>query len=147
MTSPAVCIGCGGSFADNDGPTHPYMLSSAGCWARYGQVLAREYGDPALFGAVHRLTVDAYALQHPGLPGDPRANRSVWIHFAALHAILSQGLSHADATARLAKIARHDFPPLPPAPRHGITLASLNLATGSTHVAEITRWAEAAYEA
>lgn len=55
------CMGCGGVFAEIQGPTHRYLESSPGCWAAYGEVLAREYSDPAYF-QVHRLTVDAYAV-------------------------------------------------------------------------------------
>lgn len=61
------CHSCGGFFPDLDGSTHRYMTSSPGCWAVYGDVLAREYGDPE-YGKVHALTVDCYALQHPGEP-------------------------------------------------------------------------------
>jgi hypothetical protein len=41
----------------------------------YGEMLAREYGDPAYF-RVHQLTVDTYAVQHPG-PRERRAIQSV----------------------------------------------------------------------
>lgn len=34
-----------------------------GCRKLFGEALAREYSDP-VYGAVHFLTVDAYALQH-----------------------------------------------------------------------------------
>lgn len=40
-----ACIGCGAMFADQEGPTHRYMESSPGCWAVYGEVVAREYSD------------------------------------------------------------------------------------------------------
>lgn len=42
-----TCFSCGGLFPDIDGPTHRYMTSSAGCWSVYGEVLAREYSNPA----------------------------------------------------------------------------------------------------
>src|ERR1700688_1721358 len=60
------CIGCQAEFARIDGPTHEYVLSSPGCWAAYGEVLAREYRDYRL-ARLHRLTVDTYAVQHPGV--------------------------------------------------------------------------------
>lgn len=40
------CPGCGLMTAVQDGPTHPYVVSSPGCWAIYGEVLAREYQNP-----------------------------------------------------------------------------------------------------
>lgn len=61
------------------------MLCSPGWWAVFGEVLAREYEDPACM-ANHRLTVDAYAVQHPGEP-TPAAARSVLLHLVSLCAI------------------------------------------------------------
>ena len=61
------CVGCGARVPKMDGPTHRYMEASPGCWHVYGQVLARDYTDPFL-RAVHRLTTDTYAVQHPGRP-------------------------------------------------------------------------------
>ena len=60
------CLGCGGEFREMDGPTHPYVLSSAGCWAAYGELLALEYEDRT-YAVVNRLSVDTYAVQHPGI--------------------------------------------------------------------------------
>lgn len=85
-----VCVGCALDLPVIEGPTHPYMLSSAACWASYSRVLGREYGE---FGypETHRLTVDAYAAQHPGTD-DPRALRSVAGHLVALHLTLERGM-------------------------------------------------------
>lgn len=63
--SLSPCPGCGVRLPESDGPVHAYLESSPACWAAYGQVLAREYGTPALMD-VHRLSVDACAVQHPG---------------------------------------------------------------------------------
>jgi hypothetical protein len=62
-----ACVGCGAIFEDREGPTHRYTESSPACWAAYGEVVAREYSDSS-YAALHGLTVDAYAVQHPG-PG------------------------------------------------------------------------------
>jgi len=59
-----------------DGPAHAYMLSSPGCWAAYGELLAREYSDSA-YRRLHRLSVDAYALQHPGID-TPQSPQLPW---------------------------------------------------------------------
>ncbi len=64
MDTSETCPGCGGSFDVSDGPTHRYLGASPGCWAVYGEVLAKEYSDAAYY-RVHRLTVDAYSAQHP----------------------------------------------------------------------------------
>ena len=65
-----------------EGPTHRYMQSTPGCWAAFGRVLAREYEDQRYF-EVHRLTVDAYAVQHPGIPGR-QSIQSVAFHLVRL---------------------------------------------------------------
>ena len=79
------CFACGGVFAPApDGAVHDYMLSTPGCWAAFGEVLNREYCDPALFALSHRLSVDAFAIQHPGRIDDRRAVQSLWLHATSL---------------------------------------------------------------
>ena len=56
--SQETCPGCGLLAPRSEGPVHRYMLSSPGCWALYGELLAREYGD-VRYMAAHRLTIDA----------------------------------------------------------------------------------------
>lgn len=76
------CFSCGGEFEDIEGPVHRYMASSPGCWAAFGEVLAREYSDAAYF-EVHRLSVDAYAVQHPGTPS-PQTIGPIGVHLMRL---------------------------------------------------------------
>jgi hypothetical protein len=65
------------------------MLASPGCWAAYAEMLSGGTGDPwpVPHGA---LTVDAYAVQHPGVP-NPQATQSVWVHLITLHLALEGG--------------------------------------------------------
>lgn len=56
----AQCFSCGAEAENLSGATHQYLLSTSGCWAKYGELLAREYSDFS-YMAVHNLTVDAYA--------------------------------------------------------------------------------------
>lgn len=139
------CGGCGALFPASVGPTHPYMLGSAGCWAAYGAVLTREYEDRALFAAVHRFTVDAYAVQHPGDPADRRARQSVWIHFASLDAIFRHGRSHDQARALLSYLAGAEFPPLPTSPTWQLTAADMASAEAGRHAQSIEAWARHAH--
>ncbi len=48
----------------------------------YGVILQHEYSDPRLL-PTHRLSVDTYAIQHPG-DGSRRAIQSVGLHLARL---------------------------------------------------------------
>lgn len=95
--SDSPCPGCGAVLPSIDGPTHGYMESSPACWSAYAEVLAREYGNRGLFERVHRLTVDAYAAQHPGRPSS-RSIQSVAGHLISLCAVLENGASNEVAT-------------------------------------------------
>ena len=77
------CIGCAIETEITDGPIHKYLLSSSGCWAKFGEILAREY-ENFEYMSVHALTVDAYALQHPGIES-PQTISSVYVHLASLY--------------------------------------------------------------
>lgn len=85
------CFGCFGEFedADKDGLPHPYIGATSACWAVYGQILVKEYSDPA-YGQVHRLTADAYGAQHIGDQADRRARQSANVHLIALYLSLEK---------------------------------------------------------
>jgi Family of unknown function (DUF5946) len=80
---------CGAEFEAITGSTHPDMLSVPGCWKMYGEILAREYQDSRYMKS-HRLTVDTYAAQHPGVD-TAQARNSVGIHLTRLCLILDFG--------------------------------------------------------
>lgn len=78
-----ICPGCGAELDPEQGPTHDYMTASPACYARFTTLLAHEYSDPALL-ATHRLSVDTYAVQHPGDGSERRMVQSVGLHLARL---------------------------------------------------------------
>lgn len=143
------CPGCGAVVPVTDGPTHPYMLSSPGCWAVYGEVLAREYQNPA-FMARHQLTVDAYAVQHPGEPV-PAARRSVLFHLVSLCAVFERGRSPTEANRILQRLGGLDLDPewlAPPDDLGSITVLDVVEARGfEDHLAAVERWARSAWGA
>ena len=98
----AVCPGCGLVLAVGDGPAHPYIGASAACWALFGELLAREYGDPR-YRRVHRTTVDAYAAQHPGV-AERRSVGSVAVHLGGLLLVLDEGVPSEHVTAWLRRM-------------------------------------------
>jgi hypothetical protein len=79
-----------------DGPTHKYVLSSPGCWALYGEILARDHSEYN-YPPVHRLVVDAYAVQHPGKPMR-QAIQSVTVHLIGLYLSLDKGMDAKQVT-------------------------------------------------
>lgn len=136
------CFSCGGRFRQTDGPTHAYMSSTPGCWATYGDLLAREYSDHDLFQRVHRLTVDSYALQHPGDPSDARARRSVWVHYLALTLKLRDHCSDEEILARMRILVRRQFPVIPARPKSfDVTHADVMAPDPAAHAKAVRTWA------
>ena len=131
-------------FPASAGPVHRYMESSPGCWAVYGEVLAREYGDAAYF-SVHHLTVDAYAAQHPGQPS-PQSIQSVAVHLVSLCLTFEHALPAELATAAMLAAAKGKaaFRWLePPADRGRITAADVHRAgSAKEHARTVRAWAE-----
>ena len=125
------------------------MESSPGCWAAYGEVLAREYNDPAYF-CNHRLTVDAYAVQHPGRPS-PQSIQSVAVHLVSLSLMFERGVSPAQAAAAMQAATRRKdaFRWLEPPPSRGaLTVADLpRVASAEEHASCVRAWAESVWTA
>lgn len=142
------CSGCGVELPDVAGPSHPYMLSSAACWATYGEVLARSYEDPKR-RQVHQLLVDAFAVQHPGVPGR-RSAQSVGIHLMTLCLVLECGADPSEGP-RLHKqmVERPVFHWLEPPPSRGdVTVADVHEAIDAAgHIIAAKTWARSAWGA
>ncbi len=143
------CTGCGAMFPASGGPVHPYMESSPACWAAFGEVLAREYSDIAYMRA-HRLTVDSYAVQHPGRPS-PQSIQSVTLHLISLCLILEHEVSMPRATTALQEGAKYksSFVWLDPPPMRGeLTIADVHAAkSAEEHVRLVWDWAKSAWAA
>ena len=138
-----VCPGCGSRLDPVEGTTHAYMTSSPACWSAFNQVLEREYSNPALM-EIHSLTVDTWAVQHPG-DGSRRAIQSVGLHLARMLVQLEQGLSGKAAYAAMANFAarKTELPELPPRAAYSMTVADVADAVESEdHISAIHRWAE-----
>ena len=114
------CVGCGGLVPDEDGPIHRYMTAAPGCWRIYTELGAG--GLPP--GAWAALTVDAYAVTHPGVAG-PQSTPSVWIHLVTLFFILERGwpVDRAIALRRAAADSFDGWPWLQPPTSMGLVTA------------------------
>lgn len=132
-----------------DAPTHRYIGASPGCWALFGEVLAREYSD-FRYGRVHRLTVDAYTAQHPGAPS-AQSIQSVNLHLLGLHAVFERGVSLPEATQVLQRAAQHkrEFVWLNPPPSLGtLTVRDVHAAKApAEHEQRVRQWARSVWQA
>ena len=101
-----------------EGPTHQYMLAAPGCWHLHGVLSA---------GAHRRsqLSVDGYAVQHPGEPG-PRSSQSVCVHLINLCRTLERGGPIEDGPRFLQGLTHRHYPWLrPPRGPYPITIVDL----------------------
>jgi len=151
LTRPreTVCPGCGLALsARPEAPKHAYYGASAECWALNGELLAREFQDPARF-PVHQLSVDTYAVQHPGVP-ERRSIQSVGLHLMTLCLILEDGADPLHGP-RLHKrfLGRPAFHWLePPQPNGHLTVAyPLRSQSWEEHRDTVHAWARDVWDA
>ncbi len=143
------CFGCGGEFPKVEGPVHEYMASCPGCWAAFGEVLAREYSDETYF-EVHRLSVDAYAVQHPGLPSR-QTIQSIGVHLIRLCLFLERDLTPERANDAMLKAGTNKSTFIwlePPESLGEITVVEVaNTVNSDEHKIVVKEWARGAWEA
>lgn len=140
MTETIACPGCGLHMPARAGSTtHGYYNASPECWAVYTEVLAAEYSNAVLFGQVHQLTVDTYAVQHAG---GAHPDKSVDIHLAGLYLVIERGLRPTEVPPRLQQLAEHvrAWPHFEP-PRVEWPMTVFDVAMASTPIehAELVR--------
>ncbi|HKQ60277.1 MAG TPA: DUF5946 family protein [Candidatus Polarisedimenticolaceae bacterium] len=149
MSAPVVaCPGCGLELPRTDPPYDRYYHASPECWSVYGEVLAREYQNAVLFGQVHQLTVDSYAVQHAG---GPHPDKSVDVHLTGLHLVLVAGIAPPEVPPRLQRLVQAvtSWPHFaPPAERGPLTVFDVALADSpQQHAEQVRRWAAQLWEA
>ncbi len=122
---------------------HGYYNASPECWLVYTEVLAAEYSNAVIFGQVHQLTVDAYAVQHAG---GPHPDKSVDIHLCGLHLVLEKGLKPVAVPPIMQRIASafDAWPHFEPPP-HVTEMTVFDVATSksmSDHIETVKKWAQ-----
>lgn len=138
--SPAeACPSCGA----------PGVGGLDGCLSLFGTLGAREFSDPAYFGA-HRVTVDAYCLQHPDQY--MKSSKSAAAHLAAMCWTMEHGRTrHLPAALKAWVDGPRIYPrvdPPPPARRGELTLLSLvEAADAAAYEARALAWAASVWEA
>lgn len=142
-----TCIGCGAKYEPVDGPVHEYMHSSPACFAAFNSLLVEEYRSRALKD-VHRLTVDSWAVQHPGSRDERRAVQSVGLHLARLFLQLQSPRPPAETNAVMLDFSRYKstLQYLVPPTAFSVTVADVApFAGSSSHAEEVRRWARATW--
>ena len=115
----------------------------------FDEVLAREYGDYR-YARAHRLTVDAYSLQHPD--EYMRSAKSYAAHLTGAYVAIEHG-SVAETNRAILQwlngsrsLQRPDQPA--PGQRGTLTILHVHAATdGEDHVRRVREWAESAWSA
>ncbi len=106
-------------------PTHAYIGATAGCWALYNELHAKQYAG---FGAMTPIRViDAYCVQHHGKP-ERRAIQSVNAHLVALYLQLEKGFMEAQVNVSLQRVLKFadEFAWLePPTPNGTLMMADV----------------------
>jgi hypothetical protein len=128
-----VCEDCGAVVAEG----------KAGCLRLFEEVLAREFSDYH-YGRIHRLTVDAYSLQHPDKY--MRSGKSFAAHLTGMCA----ALEHEDALALnqvvqkwLSTNPQIDMPAHIPERRGDLTITYIySAADADEHVDRVRDWAQ-----
>lgn len=144
------CPWCRGYFPETYGPVHEYIESSPGCWKAYCDVLAREYENYSRTHEIHRLTVDTYAAQHPGIPGR-KSTQSVWGHLVSLYCVLEMGFSGRLARDKLGKFVLQKRPLEWLTPPHFDQTINVGLVaqanTLDEHISMVRSWSESVWGA
>lgn len=150
MEAMTTCPGCGLRMPSRPpGGDHGYYNASPECWSLYTEVLGAEYSNAVLFGQVHQLTVDAYAVQHAG---GPHPDKSVDIHLAGLHLSIVRGIRSPYVPPLLQRIAsgNTDWPHFaPPGAEWTMTVFDVAIAAGEfeAHMAAVRAWSAAVWRA
>jgi hypothetical protein len=108
--------------------------ASSACWTQFGET--NWALPPTAYG---RLVVDAYMVQHPGVP-ERRAIQSVGAHLVGLCLVLEHGLSAAELSVMLQRIV--ESPPEwrwlePPEPNGELTVFDLAAAVGTDDAPDV----------
>ena len=126
-----------------------YYNTSPECWELYTEVLGAEFGNVLLYGQVHQLTVDAYAIQHGG---GNHPDKSMGIHLCGLHLILDHGFRSPDVPPLLQRLARKiqiwpRFSPPAGGGRGTLTVCDVALCDSvEDHIRTVREWARVIWE-
>lgn len=148
LTKLTKCVGCGAELKHVDGPTHAYMASSAACFAAFNTLLSFEYGCRDL-KKINRLTVDTFAVQHPGENQSRQEIQSVGLHLARLGVQMDGLMPPAQTNAVMLDLGqfKSSLIYLAPPKKFSITVSDIAPFAGTeVHAAKVQEWAAATWD-
>lgn len=145
----SICPGCGLHMPVSETAAYQgYYNTTPECWSVYAEALGQEYSNVMLFGRVHQLTVDSYAVQHAG---GAHPDKSITIHLAGLHLVLARGISPPSVPRHLQRLANgvQVWPHFPPPTGLGaLTIFDVALAdSAEAHINRVRAWASQVWQA
>jgi len=127
---------------------HGYYNASTECWSVYTEVLGAEFSNAVLFGQVHQLTVDSYAVQHAG---GSHPDKSVAVHLVGLHLVLERSVRPTQVPALLQTLASsvRAWPHFEPPPAQwSMTVFDVAVCgSASEHAEAVRAWSASVWEA
>ncbi len=140
---------CKATFDLSEGFTHEYIESTPGCWDAYTKVLVREYEHYAVLSDIHRLTVDTYAVQHPGKPGR-KSTQSVIGHLVSMYFVLEKNYSGDQAREQIKLFLQRNLALkwLEPPDFDGTLTVSdvLTARSDDEHILLVKKWATSVFD-
>ncbi|RVT81741.1 hypothetical protein DXV76_18755 [Rhodobacteraceae bacterium CCMM004] len=110
--------------------------------------MAAEHSDPALM-RTHRLTVGAFAVQHPGDPSSRQAVQSVGLQLARLAMQLHRLRTPETADDIMLILGAHNAEQRALSPPTTFSLTAADIVGGAgtaDHADAVKRWAQSAWE-
>jgi hypothetical protein len=143
------CPGCGLKMPKRPSSSYDgYYNTSEECWAVFTEVLEADYSNAFLFGRVHQLSVDTYAVQHAG--GRHR-DKSVDVHLTGVYLVLKKQMQPTEVHPFLRQLAARveNWPHFPPPDlKTAITIFDVALAsTTEEHIQKVREWANLVWSA
>ncbi|MFQ5637294.1 MAG: DUF5946 family protein [bacterium] len=145
----SICPGCELRLPASDTAIYDgYFNTSPECWEVFTEVLGSEFSNAVLFGQVHQMTVDTYAIQHAG---GNHPDKSVAVHLVGLHLVLERGIRPPNVARYLQRLAAkiRVWPHFPPPIEMGsLTVCDVALSgSDEEHIKTIREWAGSVWEA
>lgn len=145
----SICLGCGLRMpVSKNAEYRGYYNTTPECWSVYAEALGQEYSNAIVFGQVHQLTVDTYAVQHAG---GSHPDKSIMVHLVGLYLVLEKGITPPTVPRklqRLANLVQHWPHFSPPADLGPLTVFDVVLAASNeAHVNTVRAWARQVWRA